>query len=138
MNLGLLELKKSKIRNAGIGCFAKTTIPAGTLIGPYYGEYMDLKKRSKLTDGTYIWKIHDNLFVDAKKFKRNNPLRYVNGAKTKVQKSKINCDVKFLGPSHNSLKVYYMTTTNILPGEELIISYGNKYFIHHKNKKEKN
>lgn len=129
LNLGLLELKKSKIRNAGIGCFAKTTIPAGTIIGPYDGKYMTLKQRNRVQDGTYIWKITDNLFVDAKAFTKNNPLRYVNGAKTTLQKSKINCEVRFIGKDPSSLKVYYMTTKNILPGEELIISYGNNYFI---------
>lgn len=130
LNLGLLEVKPSKIRNAGMGCFARTTIPAGTLLGPYNGKHMDLKQRNKVcNDGTYIWKIHDNLYVDAYQFKKNNPLRYVNGTKTKRQKEKLNCDVKFLGPNHNHLKVYYMTTKNILPGEELLVSYGDKYFV---------
>lgn len=128
MNTHLLELKKSKIRNAGIGVFAKTVIPSSTLMGPYKGEYLNLKKRNERKDGTYIWKIHDNLYVDAKKFKKNNLLRYVNGAKTNIQKSKINCEVKFIGPSINKLKVYYIAIKDILPGEELIISYGNNYF----------
>lgn len=123
VNLDLLELKKSKIRNAGIGCFSKTIIPAGTMIGPYNGRYMKLIERNKVRDGTYIWKINNDLFVDGKKFKKNNPLRYVNGAKTALQKSKINCEVKFI----NS-KVYYMTIRDILPNEELIISYGDHYF----------
>lgn len=129
MNLGLLEVKPSKIRNAGMGCFARTTIPAGTLLGPYNGKYMDLKQRNKVRDGSYIWRIHENLYVDAQKFKTNNPLRYVNGAKTRRQKEKINCEVRFIGPDHNQLKVYYMTTKNIMPGEELIINYGDEYFI---------
>ena len=124
-NLDLLELKKSKIRGAGIGCFARTTIPAGTVIGPYHGRYMTMKQRQRVLDGTYIWKIHDDLFVDAKHFKRNNPLRYVNGAKTKLQKEKINCEVRFLGRTPS---VYYMTTRDVLPGEELIIYYGDTYF----------
>lgn len=129
INYDLVELKKSKIRNAGTGVFAKTTIPTGTLIGPYHGRYMNLKQRNRVTDGTFIWKIHDDLFIDAKRFKKNNPLRYVNGAKTKLQKEKINCEVKFLGTDPNHLKVYYITTKNILPDEELIISYGNAYFV---------
>lgn len=128
INFGLLELKKSKIRNAGLGIFAKTMIPRGTIIGPYHGRYMNLKQRNRVKDGTYIWKIHDDLFVDAKKYKKNNPLRYVNGAKTKLQKEKINCAVKFLGTDPYHMKVYYITTKNILPGEELIISYGDTYF----------
>lgn len=129
INFELLELKKSKIRNAGIGCFAKTTITAGTVIGPYHGKYLTLKQRNRVRDGTYIWKINENLFVDAKNYKLNNPLRYVNGAKTKLQQKKINCEVKFMGTDPLNMKVYYMATRNILPGEELIISYGNLYFL---------
>lgn len=129
VNLGLLEVKKSKIRNAGMGCFARTTIPAGTMIGPYDGKYMDLRQRNRVADVTYIWRIHPNLYVDAKHATKNNPLRYVNGAKTRRQKEKINCEVRFIGPNHNQLKVYYMTTKNILRGEELIICYGNGYFV---------
>lgn len=128
VNLGLLELKKSKIRNAGIGCFAKTTIPAGTIMGPYHGRYMTRRQRDKVRDGTYIWKIHDDLYVDAKRFRHNNPLRYVNGAKTKLQKGRINCEVKFLGSDLSAQKVYYMTTRDVMPGEELLVSYGDTYF----------
>lgn len=128
INLDLLELKKSKIRGAGIGCFAKTIIPAGTILGPYHGKYLTMRQRNRVKDGTYIWKINEDLYVDAKNFKKNNPLRYVNGAKTKLQQSKINCEVKFFGASPSTMKVYYMTTRDILPGEELIISYGDTYF----------
>jgi len=134
INLNLLEIKKSKIRNAGLGCFAKTFIPAGTLIGPYHGRYITALQRRRISDGAYIWKINENLFVDAKRYKKNNPLRYVNGSKTEFQKKKINCEVRFLGSSPETEKVYYITTKNILPGEELIVSYGDHYFGCHRNK----
>lgn len=127
-NFHLLELKKSKIRNAGRGCFAKTLIPAGTLIGPYHGRYMTLGERNRVKNGAYIWKINENRYVDAAKFDKNNPLRFVNGAKTEIQKSKINCIVKFIGSRPDDEKVYYMTTRDIHPGDELLISYGSTYF----------
>jgi hypothetical protein len=129
-NLGLLEVRKSKIRNAGMGCFAKTMIPAGIILGGYHGRHMTRAERDRVRDGAYIWKIHDNLYVDAKnhKSRKTNPLRYVNGAKTKRQQDKINCEVRFFGVDPSSLRVYYIATRNIFPGEELIISYGDSYF----------
>lgn len=128
LNLELLELKKSKIRNAGIGCFAKTFIPMGTLLGPYKGRYLTRKERNRIRNGLYIWKLTEDRYVDAKHFKKDNPLRYVNGAKTKLQEEKINCEVKFLGRRPSEWKVYYITNRTILPGEELIVSYGDYYF----------
>jgi SET domain-containing protein len=129
LNLDLIEVKKSKIRGAGLGAFAKTTIPAGTLMGPYHGRYMTTSQRNRVRDGTYIWKINDDLYVDAKPIRKNNPLRYVNGAKTSLQKKKINCEVKFFGATPSTMKVYYMTTKDVLPNEELLVSYGDYYFI---------
>lgn len=128
IHLNLLEVRPSKIRNAGSGCFAKTVIPAGTVLGPYHGKYMTAKQRAKVQDGTYIWKIHEDRFVDAVRHDKNNPLRYVNGSKTTTQKKKINCEVKFIGTEPENEKVYYITTRTIPKDEELIISYGNNYF----------
>ena len=127
VNFDLVELKESKIRGAGTGVFAATFIPAGTLIGPYRGRYMNAKTRATVKDGRYIWKISENRFVDAIDFPRDNPLRYVNGAKTPTQVKKINCEVRFIGEPGKE-KVYYLITKNIPSGEELIISYGKIYF----------
>ena len=128
INFNLVELKKSKIRNAGVGCFARTLIPAGTLIGPYHGRYLTARERNRVKNGAYIWKLNENRYVDAVKHIRNNPLRFVNGAKTPIQKGKINCVVKMIGSTPDNEKVYYMTSRDVLPGDELIISYGNTYF----------
>jgi hypothetical protein len=128
MNLGLVEIRKSKIRNAGDGCFASTFIPKGTLLGPYRGKYMTAKERASVSNGAYIWKINENRFIDAIHHVKNNPLRYVNGAKTPTQTSRINCAVRFIGDTPSKEKVYYITTKDIPHGEELIISYGKIYF----------
>jgi len=130
VNFDLVELKNSKIRGAGLGCFSTTLIPAGTLIGPYHGKYLTAKERNRVKNGVYMWKIHDDRFVDARHYPDNNPLRYVNGAKTKKQREKVNCIVKFIGATPEDEKIYYLTTRDIPRGEELIISYGNNYFIH--------
>jgi hypothetical protein len=130
VNLNLVEVKPSKIH--GSGGFASEKgpiIPAGTIIGPYKGKYMNLEERNKVMDGTYIWKINDNRFVDAKDCMKSNPLRFVNGAKTKSQRKKINCRMMNIGKYPSTEKVYYITTKNIKPGEELLIDYGPFYFI---------
>jgi SET domain-containing protein len=128
INLHLLTVEPSKIRNAGLGCFAAVFIPAGTIIGPYKGKYMTLRQRNDIMNGAYIWKINENRFVDAIDHIKNNPLRYVNGTKTPLQKNRTNCAVKFLGPT-NKERVYYMTIKDIKKGEELLVSYGNNYFL---------
>lgn len=127
LNLNLLEVRPSSIRNAGLGCFAGTVIPEGTIMGPYQGRHMTARQRARVTDGSYIWKLDENHFVDANRYEKNNPLRYVNGTKTPNQKKKTNCIVKFLGPDEKK-EVYYMTTRTIPRGEELLISYGKHYF----------
>lgn len=125
INLDLVDVRPSTLRGAGKGCFAATVIPAGTLIGPFRGNYLTAEARRKVLDGTYIWKIHDDRYVDARELLHRNPLRYVNGAKTASQKSKINLVVKFLD-SH----VYYLTTRDIPKDTELLIDYGKDYFKH--------
>ncbi len=126
INLNLVKVAPSKLH--GLGAFANTHIPEGTIIGPYKGKYMTPEERSLVKDGTYIWKINEHRFVDAKNHTKNNPLRYVNGAKTKGQKKKINMVMMNIGKTPKTEKVYYMAVRNIPRGEELIISYGNNYF----------
>jgi hypothetical protein len=140
INLDLLEVRPSTLRNAGNGCFAATVIPAGTLLGPFRGKYLTTESRKKVVDGAYIWKINDNRYVDAADFPDRNPLRYVNGAKTASQKSMINVAVKFMGASPEKQHVYYMTTRDIPKDSEIIIDYGSDYFKHadkYKYKKNK-
>jgi hypothetical protein len=122
-NLHLVEVRPSLLRGAGNGCFAMTLLPAGTILGPFHGKHLTSEERKKVNDGTYIWKIDDNLYVDAKDFPNHNPLRYVNGAKTKSQRTKINLRMI---PKNN--QVFYMTIRNVLPNEELIIDYGPDFF----------
>lgn len=125
-NLDLLEVKPSNVH--GLGAFALTNIPPGTLIGPYKGKYMNANQRLGVTDGTYIWKINEDRFVDAKNYLKNNPLRYINGSKTKQQQKLINCEMRNIGKTPETEKVYYVTTKFVPKGSELIISYGNNYF----------
>lgn len=132
-NLHLLELKPSPYH--GTGAFAKTFIQEGTLIGPYMGQHMTADQRkTQVQDYTYLWKINDKYYVDAKNFlHKGNPLPFVNGARTSAQRKKINCVMMNIGPCPSKEKVYYMTTKNILPGEELLIDYGSAYFKHLKD-----
>lgn len=121
-----MVVKKSKIKGAGKGVFAKIDIPKGTVLGWYRGKYLTEKQFEKLPDSKtdYVWYINDNLYVDGSKIKKNNMLIYVNGAKTKAQKKKINVD------SHNyRKKIWYKTTKKIKKGDELIVDYGEEYFI---------
>ena len=63
-------------------------------------------------------------YIDAQNKKKSNWLRYVNGAKTKSQKRKINVEAYQYGE-----KVFYRTIKKIKEKEELIIDYGDEYWL---------
>ena len=117
-----LVVAKSKIRGAGDGCFALTFLPAGTELGEYKGKFLNAKARALVEDHRYIWKISPNRFVDAREVIDNNPLRFVNGAKTAAQRKKINTEAVFRGK-----KVFYRLLHDVFAGDELIMSYGPTY-----------
>lgn len=126
-NLHLLQVRPSPIH--GLGAFALTNIPRGTLIGPYKGKYLTAAQRKNVVNGAYMWKIHQNLYVDAMNFVTNNPLRYVNGSKTKAQQALVNCEMRVLQDAKGKKRIFYIITKDVPKDKEIIISYGNNYFV---------
>jgi SET domain-containing protein len=120
----MLYKKLSNIKGAGIGVFAFSCIKKNTRLGKYEGISNDFNMYSKLRNKNYIWQINDNLFVDGNpKLKKNNILSYVNGAKSRCQKRKINV-YAYLHKNN----IYYKTLTNVKKGEEIIVDYGDRYW----------
>lgn len=116
-----LEIRKSPIH--GNGLFTKTSFKTGTILGRYIGDELDRKQFFKLSDTSYVWEVNRNLFIDAKN-RPDSILRYVNGACTKEQKQLINCEAEI----HNN-KMWYRITKDIPKNTELIIDYGDIYFV---------
>ena len=122
----VIKIKKSNIKEADMGAFANKDLEKSTSLGWYRGKLMNEHQRNKLKDDGYVWVIDikgKEMFIDAKPIKRNNKLRYVNGAKTKKQKKLVNVE-----SYQYKEKIRYRTMKKIKKGEELIIDYGDNYW----------
>jgi uncharacterized protein len=132
-----IKIAKSTIPDAGNGVFAQVDIPKGKFLAYYIGELITEKEFQKLADTSYIFAIEtvktinknkkpiDRIFyIDATNIKTSNWTRYVNGAKTPKQEKMINIESKQKG-----LNICYYTTKDIKKGSELIMSYGDEYWI---------
>jgi hypothetical protein len=135
-----LHLDTSQIPNAGLGVFTKSFIPKDSLIDEYYGMLRDHGGNYSLlvVPGVYIdasfWPrcymgiINDCTFV-APVYKRKKgrridltPDAYYD---EKGNKLVVNCEFRVV-PKEK--KGYVYSTIDILPGQELFISYGDKYW----------
>ena len=124
-----LIVKKSKIPNAGLGCYANKVFKKGNIVGQYLGKkYID----STIRDSSKTWFIHNHILngrkynkisIDGLDNTKYNPLIYTNGASLKEQFDNINCSVVWKNGN-----CYYKAITDIKQGDELLIDYGKQYF----------
>ena len=122
-----LVIKPSLIPNGGLGLFAKCDIPIGTRLGWYRGDIITEEEWKKTLNDCYVWMLVDEdgkeYYVDAYMTKRNNKLRYVNGALTASQKALVNVE-----SYQKNNKIWYKTIKRIPKGVEIIIDYGEDFF----------
>lgn len=121
-----MEIRKSSLPDAGYGVFATDYISANTVMEEYKGKRVSVGENK---DSAYLFAIPDHLgkiqyMIDAEDVKKSNWTRFVNGAKTRVQRKKIN--VEFV-PGIGG-KVYLQALQDISPGEEMICDYGSAYW----------
>jgi len=125
-----LFIDKSKIQGAGFGIYTKSLIPKDTYIDDYYGEIIE-----SFYGGEYCFAITDKLIINAIKTPRCymamlNDASYKPISKRKLSKFvtheyKNNC--YFVTDIENKrVKVY--SSIDILPNNELFISYGDDYW----------
>lgn len=118
-------LKKSNIRNAGIGAFANQELKKGALLGEYKGSYVSKEQFERLRNTDYVFQVNKqgrlHHYINGC---IGNWITRINGAKTKLQAQKINIECYQYGQ-----KIYYRTTKNIKRGDEFIIYYGDEYWI---------
>lgn len=124
----LMELGKSKIRGAGNGVYAKRDLKAGKKLGLYTGEILTEEDASLRTDRTYYFRIMHrdggSHIVDALDNSHANIIKFINGVKTSQQKKKQNC-VSY----QYKEAIYYKTTREVKAGEELLVDYGDNYWV---------
>lgn len=118
-------VKKSSIKNAGLGVFAVSTIEKGEKIGEYTGKIVTVKDYSGLKNTEYCFQVSIN----------GKPLHYIdgnrkywpsliNGAKTKTQMKLVN-----VMSYQYRKKIFLKALRSIKPGEELILDYGKSYWV---------
>lgn len=124
----LIEVKTSKLKGAGFGAFARVDLPKGKRLGEYTGKLLSQLEYDKLTDTAYVFEVTKRFrgkyylfYIDAK---RGDDLRFVNGAHSKKQKKRINIESYQYGE-----RIFYRTTKAIKAGEELLIDYGDNYWL---------
>lgn len=141
-----LEVRPSKIPNAGDGLFATCNMKAGTSIGKYYGRVSE----EIPADTTYAWRVpmcrdahfavhlnHQNEFelcapvgwhyIDGKDFptsaKWTNPLRFANSIPSPAMRGSINLEPRF-----QEGEVFYDLLRDVQTGDELLVDYGANYW----------
>ncbi|XP_027016285.2 histone-lysine N-methyltransferase PRDM9-like [Tachysurus fulvidraco] len=116
-----LEIRKSAIRDAGLGVFNKgETVPVGAHFGPYQGELVD---REEAMSSRYSWVIYRSSecedYLDSKKERFANWMRYVNCSYNDEEQNLV--AFQYRG------QILYRCCRPIRPGEELLMWYEKEY-----------
>lgn len=122
-----LELKK--VPNMGEGLFARTNIKAASSIGEYFGNLInntDLNKKIKLFPNVqrYAFNVSPDKNIDVTD---ENGNLFENCYLTKVNEPPKGVMENIIAFRSNNDKIYFITIKDIMPGEQLYISYGKKY-----------
>ncbi|XP_071094523.1 histone-lysine N-methyltransferase PRDM9-like [Haliotis cracherodii] len=116
-----LEIRSSSIPNAGLGVFAIADFPTRTRFGPYEGD--NIKDADVAHNSGYCWQVcvdgRGSHFVDAANVETANWMRFVNCARTEDEQNVT--AYQFEG------NIYYRSYKPILPGDELLVWYGQDY-----------
>lgn len=119
-----LEIKTSQIPGAGLGLFTKVFIPCGSLVIEYKGIVTTWEAVSGEIDNDYIYYLSSQHVINA----RPTPkalARYANDAKGLQQVPGINNNCIF---KKMNGRVYIKARADILPGNEILVSYGKQYW----------
>ncbi|KAA0703655.1 Histone-lysine N-methyltransferase PRDM9 [Triplophysa tibetana] len=116
-----LEVRTSKIPNAGLGVFNQVEIlPIGAHFGPYEAEACKMEEAVSSGYSFVIFKSKDlNEYVDAKRETHSNWMRYVNCARSEEEQNLVAFQYKEA--------ILYRCCRPIKTGEELLVWYGEEY-----------
>ena len=128
----LIEIKKSNIKNAGYGAFAKKFIKKGTRLSEYKGERIDSTnihnyELSKLETSDYrmlVGNFPNVIIIDAQDdfIDKTNWTRFVNSVKD-MDDQKLNVYSYQYGN-----EIYFKSMKDIKPGQQLLIYYGPNFW----------
>ena len=122
----MLQVKKSRIKNAGLGVFATKYIKKGTVIGELTGKRLNEEQFNRLRNTRYCYEVpmDDGTFeyIDSK----HSPIctmARINGAASKSQERRVNVE-SFV---RSDKRVFYQAIRGIKKGQELLDNYGPYY-----------
>jgi SET domain-containing protein len=116
----------SKIKNAGLGIFAKKKIVKGTLLGEYMGEIID---NPTIDDDTeYIFGSYD-FCIDARDLEKSNYTRFINCITSYEEENVISIlnSTDYIYNKNLKNRIFLFAKKDILENEELLYDYGDKY-----------
>ena len=124
-----LEVKKSRIPNAGKGLFAKEIFKRNDKIIEYTGEiitWKECQKRNEALDGVglYYFYVSDKKCVDAQNVPESMA-RYANDAAGFVRLPGFRNNARF---EVIKSKPYIIASKTIKPGDEIYVAYGKEYW----------
>uniref|UniRef100_A0A7S2FYA2 SET domain-containing protein n=1 Tax=Octactis speculum TaxID=3111310 RepID=A0A7S2FYA2_9STRA len=128
----------------GRGAFASVALPSSRMLGKYEGERLNaegfirryhnnLQSKSRGSGdainedgldqhGDYVWRVTDNLFIDARDVTKSNWCRFINHAEDGSHACNVEAvQVPILG-------VYLFTRRDVNAEEQLFIDYGASYW----------
>ena len=123
-----LEVRKSKIKGAGLGLFTTIDIEKGEYIDVYMGRKLNASQVLKEDPAIdlYLMEINKNHFIDGGG-KYKCPVSFVNDARglTRTPGIRNNCYFDLL---RREKKMALIASRNIKAGEELFVYYGDSYW----------
>lgn len=112
-------LTHSKIPDGGLGIISETFIEKHTWLAEYEGEI--IVNHDEISD--YAWKVKRNgidyFYIDAYNERTSNWLRWINCSRFSREENVVMFACRG--------KVYYVTSKDIYPGDELLVYYGDAY-----------
>jgi uncharacterized protein len=124
-----LFIKKSGLPGAGKGLFTKQFISKETRVIEYAGEIttwkkvLQIEKEIKILN-LYLYYLNRNHVIDALNY-RKALARYANDAKGLGKVTGLVNNCKYV---EDKGRVFMETTKDVVPGAELLISYGKEYW----------
>jgi SET domain-containing protein len=120
-----LQVKRSKIPEAGKGLFTKQFIEKGTRIVEYKGRITTWKN---VLDGKhfngYVYFVNRNQVIDAMR-RKTAVARYANDARGHSKTKGVSNNSEFVVENK---RVFIYAKKDILKGEEILVSYGSEYW----------
>mmetsp|Transcript_137609 Transcript_137609/g.252408 ORF Transcript_137609/g.252408 Transcript_137609/m.252408 type:complete len:219 (-) Transcript_137609:52-708(-) len=126
-----VTVRTSLLPGAGQGLFATRDLEAHTLLPePYKGKKLLQAQFERVRDFSYCMilphrgkSVSKFVAIDSKACRSGNPLRYVNGAKTREQAKNVNVRMVC-----RNGEVYFETTRPVRNGKEFLVDYGPNYW----------